>query len=139
MKLSLLSLALVVLAGIPHLANAAEGKHAAPDPVIKAVAFHSDNCGACKILGPKMKQAMGAVNMEKIDVVKFNFTDAASIEETKALAVKKGVNDVLTKFGAKTGFVALVNGKGEITDKLNASDSVADIAAKLARAIASAS
>lgn len=136
--LSLLTLAFVALAGIPQAAKAMEGDHMA-SPAVKAVAFHSDNCGSCKILGPKMKEAMGAINKDKIDVVKFDFTDSNTIAETKKLAASKGVSNLLEQYGAKTGFVVLLDANGKEINKLKVDDSTADIAAKLARAIASAS
>lgn len=136
--LSLLTLAFITIAGLPHASKAMEGHHM-DAPVIKAVAFHSDTCGTCKILGPKVKAAFGVINKDKLEVVKFNFTDKGTIAKTRELAKSKNVNDILQKFGAKTGFVVLVNGKGEIVEKLNASDSMPEIAAKLAKAIAEAS
>ncbi len=142
MKLTILTLALVVLAGIPQIAKAMDTHAQSGEmskPVVTAVAFHSDNCGSCKILGPKMMKAMGAINKDKISVVKFNFTDKETIAATKTLAASKGVNDVLQQYGAKTGFVVLLNAEGEEVDKLTVNDSTADIAAKMAKAIASAS
>lgn len=141
--LSLLTLAFITIAGLPNTVKAMDDhKMATPTvetSVIKAVAFHSDTCGSCKILGPKMKEALGVINKDRLDVVKFNFTDKDTIAKTRELAASKDVEAILQKFGAKTGFVALVNGKGEVVDKLNARDSVSEIAVKLAKAIAEAS
>lgn len=144
---SLLTLAFAILAFMPS-AKAMDG-HEMPMkdkmsmeetvPVVKAVVFYSDSCGACKVLKPKMMKAVQAINMGKIDMVKLDFTSKETIEKAKALAEEKNVTPILQKFGAKTGFVTLVNKDGEIVEKLNASDSVEDIAVKLAKSIVEAS
>ena len=55
---------------------------------VQAVVFYSDTCGSCKILEPKMEAAMQAVNMDKINVVKFDFSNKETIEATKMLAAE---------------------------------------------------
>lgn len=139
MKLSFLALALVILAGIPHIAKATDTKSTATKSTITAVSFHSDTCGSCKILDPKIKDAMNAINKDKIDMVKLDFTNKDTIEQSKALANEKGLNDILQQYGSRTGFIVLVNAEGKEVDKLKVDDSTADIAAKVAKAIASAS
>jgi thiol-disulfide isomerase/thioredoxin len=143
MKTSLLTLAFAFMAFIPTV-FAMDGamhkdKAMAKNTVVTAVAFHSDNCGSCKILGPRMKEAMQVINTDKVDVVKFDFTNKNTIAAAKALAKEKGINTVLQKYGAKTGFVVLLNAKGEEVAKLKVDDNTADIAAKLAKAIVEAS
>lgn len=108
-------------------------------PAVKAVVFYSDSCGACKVLEPKMMKAMKAVNMANIDVVKLDFSSKETIESSKALAEDKAVSGLLQKFGAKTGFVTLLNSDGEIIEKLGANDTAEDIAVKFAKSIVNAS
>ena len=139
MKLSLIALALFVMAALPQAFAADEKEMMHKDATIKAVVFHSDNCGSCKILAPRVEEAMNAVNTDKIDVVKFDFTTNESGAEAAALAKSKNVESVLQQFGSKTGFISIVNGQGEIVDKLTKNDTAEDIAAKLAKAIVSAS
>ena len=140
---SLLTLAFALLAFMP-VSHAMEEKtmmekdamvseEAAPK--LKAVVFHSDNCGSCKVLGPKMKEAMQAINMDQIEVVRLDFTTKETIEASKALAENENVAGLLQKFGAKTGFVTLLNSDGEIVEKLGKDDTVEDIATKLATSI----
>lgn len=141
MKLTLLTLAFAVLAFLPQSFAMEDSMHkdTMAKPVIKAVAFHSDSCGSCKILGPRMKEAMNAINTNKVDVVKFDFTNEESKAKTSALAESKGLTNILQDNGQKTGWVALVNKQGTIVDKIKVDDDTEAIAAKLAKAIASAS
>ena len=106
---------------------------------IKAVAFHSDNCGSCKILGPRMQQAMSIINSKRVQVVKFDFTNKQSTAETQELAAEKNVSHVLEKHGAKSGFVIILNDQGEEVDIVKVDHDTGDIASKLAVAIADAS
>lgn len=139
MKLSLLTLAFAVLTFLPQ-SFAMDGKtDTMTKTAVTAVAFHSDNCGSCKVLGPKMKEAMNAINQDKVDVVKFDFTNKNTIEATKILAANKNLNDILQQYGAKTGFVVLLNAEGKEVDKLKVGHDTPEIAAKLAKVIASAS
>ena len=143
MKTSILTLAFAFMAFIPTVfamdGMAHKNAMTKATPVITAVAFHSDNCGSCKILGPRMKEAMQAINMGKVKVVKFDFTSKETIATTKTVAKAQGVDHVLQQYGAKTGFVVLLNGEGKEVGKLKVDDNTADIAAKLVKAIVEAS
>ena len=139
MKTALLTMAIALMAFIPQ-GFAMDGtmnkemaeKSATP---VTAIAFHSDNCGSCKILGPRMKEAMKAVNTDKVNVIKFDFTNKETIAATKTLASEKGVDNVLQQYGAKTGFVILLDKDGNEVDKLKVDDNTADIATKIVKAI----
>lgn len=134
---SLLTMAFALLAFIPQPHAMEEAEVAAP--LVKAVSFHSDSCGACKVLAPKIKEAMSAVNMDKIEVVKFDFTNKGTIEATKSLAAEKGLSDLLQKYGAKTGFVVLVNARGDQVETIKSDDDAEDIAEDLVKLILDAS
>ncbi len=138
---SLLTLAFALLAFTPisHAMEEADMMAENAVPTVKAVVFYSDSCGSCKILEPKMKKAMKAINMDNVDVVKFDFSNKKAIEATKILADDKGLSDLLQKFGAKTGFVTLLNNDGAIVETIGVNDSVEDIAVKFAKSIVSAS
>ena len=139
MKLSILTLAFVILATLPQAFAMEHTTKTAHNPAVTAVMFFSTHCGSCKILDPRMKEALATVEEGKIDVVTFDFTNKDKIAATKTLAAEKGLDSVLQKFGARTGFVALVDKEGNVTDKINVSDDTAEIIAKLNKAIASAS
>lgn len=139
MKFSLFMAAFALLAAFPIGAKAMD-KHMNHDSApVKAVAFHSDSCGSCKILGPRMKEATKNVSPDKLEVVKFDFTNKQTIEATKKLAAEKKVGHILNEYGAKTGFVVLVDASGKEVDKIKVDDNVDAITKKLATAVANAS
>jgi len=138
MKLTLMTLVAAFMAFVPF-ANAMD-KHSMSDKApITAVVFFAENCGSCKILDPRMKEALTIINEDKVDVVKFDFSNKEAIEATKALASKKGLDATLQKYGARTGFVILVDHNGEEIDRLKVDHDTSEIAVKMAKAIAKAS
>ena len=86
-----------------------------------------------------MMKAVKAINMDNIDVVKLDFSSKETIEAAKVLASDKKVDHILQKFGAKTGFVTLLDANGAIIEKLVAGDSAEDIAVKFAKSVVNAS
>ncbi len=82
-----------------------------------------------------MKAAMKAINTDMIDVVMLDFSNKETIEATKALAKEKGVDETLQSYGAKTGFVVLLDAEGNEVGKLMNDDTTAEIASKVASAI----
>ena len=102
---------------------------------VQAVVFYSDTCGSCKILEPKMEAAMQAVNMDKINVVKFDFSNKETIEATKMLAAENNVSATLNEYGAKTGFVVLLDANGQEVAKLKKDHTEQEIAGELTSAI----
>lgn len=108
-------------------------------PAIRAVAFHSDSCGSCKIIGPRMMEALAIINPAKVSIVKFDLTNEQSISETRKLAEKANVANILEQYGTKTGFVVLVNSAGEVVDTIKVDHDAAEMASKIAMAIAKAS
>ncbi|MEM6781934.1 MAG: thioredoxin domain-containing protein, partial [Pseudomonadota bacterium] len=99
------------------------------------IAFHSDTCGKCKILGPKMTEAMSLLNDEKFNTVKFDYTNRDTIASSQTLAAEKGLTEIQKSYGAKTGFGVIVDGNGVEIAKISADDSVEAIAMKLIQAI----
>lgn len=142
MKLSFLTLAFLVFAGLTTGANAMDDNSTMDKPAVTAITFYAESCGACKILEPRMKEALDSLDdatKEKINLVKFDFSNKETIQKTRELAINKGVNNILQEYGAKTGFVVLLNDKGEEVNMLKVDDSTSDIATKLTKVIASAS
>lgn len=133
--LSILALALVAF-GTWSVATATES---AAETKIQIVAFHSDNCGSCKILAPKMKQAMSAVNKSRIEKVKFDLTNEETKAESLARAKAKGLEDIYNSYAPKTGMVLILDKDGKEAVKITKEDSAEDIAHKLASAIVNAS
>ena len=105
---------------------------------IRAVAFHSDNCGSCKILGPRLMEVSKAIDTDKFEIIKFDMTNKKSFAETKQLAMEKNVDNILEKYGKKTGFIVLVNDQGEQVDILKVDHDVDEMTAKIKLAIENA-
>ena len=105
---------------------------------VRAVAFHSDNCGSCKILGPRLMEVSRVIDTDKFEIIKFDMTNKKSISETKQLAMEKNVDNILEKYGKKTGFIVLVNDQGEQVDILKVDHDVDEMTAKVKLAIENA-
>lgn len=135
---TILMLAFTILAFMPQ-GHAKEENKDIKTPAVKAVVFYAANCGSCKILEPRMEQAMKAINMDTVEVVKFDFSSKETIAATRELAVEQNVNDVLMNYGAKTGFVVLLDQDGNEVNKLTVNDEAADIASKIVKAVVEAS
>jgi len=138
MKLTLMSLIATFMAFVPF-AHAMDKHSMGNKAPVTAVVFYADNCGSCKILDPRMKEALTIINEDKVDVVKFDFSNKEAIEATRKLASKKGLDATLQKYGARTGFVILVDHNSEEVDRLKVDHDTGDIASKMAKAIAKAS
>ncbi len=135
--LSLLALGFIAFAALPqafadHPEMMQKEKMVAP---VTAVVFFSENCGACKILDPNFKKAMTVINPDTVNVVMFDFSNADSIAKSKALAAEKNLTSLLDSYGAKTGFIVLLDHNGKEVDRLGSSDDSSAIAGKLAKAI----
>ena len=143
MKSILTILALAIFAIIPaaladnHSTHKDMGKNDAKEiisPQVNAVIFYSDTCGSCKILEPKMMDAMAVINTDRINVVKLDFSNEATIEASKIRAKENNVGTTLQAYGVKTGFVVLVDNEGNEIGKISVDDSAEDIATKLTTA-----
>ncbi len=140
MKSLLTILALALIAVMPA---AFANDHSMADKMDKdvkkldVIVFYSDTCGSCKILEPKMMDAMAVLNNDSFNVVKFDFSNKQTIETTRKLAKDNDVDATLQEYGAKTGFVVLLDNDGNEIEKLTVKDSAADIAAKLTSSVLS--
>ncbi len=140
MKSLLTIMALALIAVMPA---AFADDHAMMDKMDKeaqkldVVVFYSDTCGSCKILEPKMMDAMAVLNKDSFNVIKFDFSNKETIAKTRAMATENNVDATLQAYGAKTGFVVLLDNDGNEIEKLTVNDSAADIAAKLTSSVLS--
>jgi thiol-disulfide isomerase/thioredoxin len=97
-------------------------------------------CGSCKVLGPKMKEAMDQLeNKDALKVVKFDLTDDATKAKSAAMAAENNLTDLYNDLAPKTGFAVLVNDSGENPMTITKTDSVEVIKAKLETYIATRS
>lgn len=100
-----------------------------------AVMFHADYCGACKSISPKIMDLESQVKDQGVEFVKFDFTSAESKKESKALAHKLGLDDVLAS-NQGTGFCVLVNAESKkeitvLTNKQSSEEMLALVAKQL--------
>ncbi len=108
-------------------------------PRVIAASFTSAWCSSCRILEPRLAEAMPAFKSAAIEFVEFDFT----FGETEALAARAAEQGLTRLYDANkgaTGFTVLVDARsGEIIDTLTMHFSVADIKGALKRALAIAS
>jgi len=107
-------------------------------PVYYAVTFYADTCGSCKILDPAIKQARADAALDGGDVlfVTMDFSNKASISQSKLKAAAMGIDGYVKSMGAKTGYMALLNNEGTELAKFTKADDAAAIAAGIKTALA---
>lgn len=94
---------------------------------IAAIKFHADYCGACKKLEPKISELKTEFKDQGVVFVRFDFTNDASKEKTRALAKDEGLESVLNS-NSGTGYVVLYDLKNKkVVGKLKNSQSVAEM------------
>jgi len=102
--------------------------------------FYADWCGSCKVLEPKMKEAISQIkNKDALKIVKFDLTNDETKAKSAALAGENGLTDLYNAKAPKTGFAVLVNDSGKNPMTLTKTDSVEVIKAKLETFIATKS
>ncbi|MBX2834922.1 MAG: thioredoxin family protein [Micavibrio sp.] len=133
MKKLLSLLAIAVLAIMPQAYAGDMEKEATSNTTV--VAYHADWCGGCKILGPKMKEAMSKLSpeiKEKLAVVKFDFTDESTTEKSRALAEEKKLTAIFPKDKQATGQLKIIdNESGAVLAKINYKQSTEEIVGTL--------
>ena len=105
-------------------------------PAVYAVAFHSDNCGSCKVLGPKMGEAVSGFEADDLQVVKFDLTDEVTSAAALATATSHNWTEIYTSNAPKTGFVLLIDGEtNEVLAKITKTMSADEIKAEIQKNI----
>lgn len=95
------------------------------------VIFYADWCGSCKILEPKLEQAMGMLeNKDALKIVRFDLTDDTTKAKSADMAGENGLTDIYNAHAPKTGFIVMAQ-NGQEMGRLTKSDDVATIKAKL--------
>ena len=96
------------------------------------VNFTAKWCGSCKILEPKINQALSDKALaDSIEVVVFDLTDDTSRATSAALAGERGLTDLFQKYAPKTGFSVLIDRNNVEQAQLVKTNSVQDIQDKL--------
>ncbi|MFN0023357.1 MAG: TlpA family protein disulfide reductase [Parvularculaceae bacterium] len=126
-----LGIAVAVKAPAPDVAQKSAGKAS-----VVAASFTSAWCAACRILEPRLADAMSAFSDRAVEFVDFDFT----FGDTLALADLAKAHDLSRLYEANkgaTGFTVLVDANtGEIIDTLTMNFSPGDIRAAIERALA---
>lgn len=127
---TLLALTLAAFCGILFSppAHADDMRMSSPN---KLIVFYADFCGQCKILEPKLEEALKTMDTKSFEQVKFNYTDRDTIMHSKEIAAEKGLTDLQKKYGAKTGFAVIANQEGQEIAFISANESVDEISATL--------
>ncbi len=80
-------------------------------PAIIAVKFHADWCGSCKAMGPVFEELQDKFDTQPVLYVILDHTQEFDRQQSKYLAASLGLDKIWAKYGNKTGFILLVNGK----------------------------
>jgi len=128
------ALAIAVQGPTPVVAQTAKG---APDVI--AASFTSAWCSSCRILEPRLAQAMPAFADQAVEFVEFDFTFGET-ETLAALAADHNLTRLYEANKGATGFTVLVDARsGAIVDTLTMNFTASDIAKAIGRALAIAS
>ena len=102
--------------------------------------FYADWCGSCKVMEPKMNEAISQLNEQSaLTVVKFDLTNEETKTKAASMAAEHGLTDLYNAKAPKTGFAILVNESGNNPMTITKADSVEVIKAKLETYIATKS
>ena len=141
MKAFLMSALVVMALAVPVMAEMAKNEAGAMPPLeAKSPAtlaiFYADWCSKCKILDPKMKDAMASLSKDdksKLKVVMFDLSDEAKKAESAALAGRHGLTDLFQYYAPKTGFAVLYREEVDLAaqEKLMSDDTVEGLQEKI--------
>ncbi len=80
-------------------------------PAIIAVKFHADWCGSCKAMGPVFEELQDKFDTQPVLYVVLDHTQEFDRQQSQFLATSLGLDKIWAKYGNKTGFILLVDGK----------------------------
>jgi thiol-disulfide isomerase/thioredoxin len=127
-SLFIMAFALVSLITAP--ASAMDSKAQAQKPML--VKFTAEWCGSCKILDPKLEQALSNADINNgLEVVVFDFTNNDTKAAAASLAGEKGLSDIFQKHEPKTGFSLMVDQNMMEQGRFTKENSVEEIEAAL--------
>ena len=107
-------------------------------PKVVAVMFHSDHCGSCKILDPKLSAVKPGFLGQPVLFATLDHTSDGTKNQAAMLAHKIGIGEVYKAQDKASGFMLLVKpGSDEIVGKITRDMSEADIKAAIDQALES--
>ncbi len=136
MKNKLIQLACALIAtlglglGTAHAAEAAQ-------PEVVGLMFHSDTCGSCKVLNPKLDSVKSGYLAKPILFVTLDHTSDGTKNQAALMAGALGVKEAYAAQEKASGFLLLVDkDSGEVLGKVTRDMTEAEIAATIDKAIA---
>ncbi len=105
-------------------------------PKLIAVMFHSDYCGSCKAMEPRIKDAAEKLTDKPVLFVTLDLTDDKTKKQAELLAGALGLDKVWSENHTRTGFMKLVNADSkEAVETITVRHQAGDIVDKAAAAI----
>lgn len=106
------------------------------EPQLIAATFSSEWCASCRVLKPKLAEALPEFSGRPVRFVEYDFTFGAR-DDMRAEAEADGLGEIYERFQGATGFTVLVDaGTGEIIDTLTMNHSAKAMAAAIEDALA---
>jgi len=109
-----------------------------PPPVESfGLMFHSDTCGSCEVLNPKIDAVKPDFEEENILFVTFDHTDASTRNQAKLMAEALGLTPVFEAQRKASGFFLVVDAdSGEVLVRLDKTSGPEEIREAFQQAVA---
>jgi len=102
---------LLLSAAIFTIQAGEKGETADATPAVIAVKFHADWCGSCKAMGGVFEELQAKFDTKPVLYVTLDHTRDFNRQQSKFMAQSLGLDNVWAKYGGKTGFILLIDGK----------------------------
>ena len=125
-------------------AQAQEVVEGEPDGIITSVEktkttivfFYADWCPSCKVVEPRIEDAIQSLDEDKKDdltIVKFDFSNEFTQGESAGLAGQYGLSELYNEYAPGTGFAVLIDEDVELFEqvRLTQTDSTDEMKKKL--------
>ncbi len=105
---------------------------------VRALIFHADWCASCKALAPKLEAVKKEYGNRPIEFITLDLTNGETTAVAAATMDAHELTEIFEQNQGKTGYVALVDGKGKILAKLQADHTAAEMRTALNQSLAAA-
>lgn len=104
-----MGVALMSVTSVSNAATVANTQYT-PSPEVYVVMFRADWCGPCKIIEPKISQALQSLNDPKIEYVTIDISNPMVSEVSAHAAFDRNIVAQYNRWLGVTGFAAIVDG-----------------------------